>query len=396
MNATGAVVFLPREGSGRTRMLEELLFDPAALWLAEALKAAGVERFFVVCHADDRAGAEACFPPDTEFVSGSEDAVEQLVAFLSAQEDRVIVITRPVLLDWRGARQLAGEQIAGALDNRDTGVYRIDAALLARTLGEGVGLEEALREKSDMLGGRSPWFQGASPIRPGWDGRMEAELVARQYGALRLMQSGVRVMDPNNCYVGPRVQVGEGSVILPGTILRGETVVGRNCELGPNTMIRDCTVGDNVTVNASQLNESTVEDGVKIGPFAYIRPNCHVGANVKVGDFVELKNSVIGEGTKISHLTYVGDSDVGSGVNFGCGTVTVNYDGTSKFRTTIGDNAFIGCNTNLVAPVKVGDGAYTAAGSTITDEVPADALAIARARQTVKKLWAARRRARKR
>ncbi len=111
---------------------------------------------------------------------------------------------------------------------------------------------------------------------------------------------------------------------------------------------------------------------MKIGPFAYIRPNCHVGPGVKVGDFVELKNSTIGEGTKISHLTYVGDSDVGGHVNFGCGTVTVNYDGTSKFRTVIGDHAFIGCNTNLVAPVRVGEGAYTAAGSTITDEVPAD------------------------
>lgn len=121
-------------------------------------------------------------------------------------------------------------------------------------------------------------------------------------------------------------------------------------------MVRDCTVGDGVTINASQLNESTIGDGVKIGPFAYIRPNCHVGPGVKVGDFVELKNSTIGEGTKISHLTYVGDSDVGGHVNFGCGTVTVNYDGTSKFRTVIGDHAFIGCNTNLVAPVRVGRG----------------------------------------
>ena len=224
---------------------------------------------------------------------------------------------------------------------------------------------------------------------------MEAELAARQMGAHRLMMAGVRFLAPDQCCIGPRVQVGAGTVVLPGTILRGETVIGRNCEIGPNTMIRDCTVGDNVTVNASQLNESRVDDGVKIGPFAYIRPNCHVGENVKVGDFVELKNSTIGAGTKISHLTYVGDSDVGERVNFGCGTVTVNYDGFTKFRTTIGDDAFIGCNTNLVAPVKVGDGAYTAAGSTITDDVPGDSLAIARTRQTVKKQWAAKRRARR-
>ena len=396
MNATGAVVFLPREGNGPSLMLEELLFDPAARWLAEALRSAGVERFFVVCHSDDREAAAACFPQGTELVTGTtEDALEQLLAFLDNVEGKTVVITKPVLLDWDDAATLVNAENGGVLDNRDTGVYRVDAAALSAALGEGVGLEEALKEKGDKFNSRGVWFQGAYPIRSGWEGRVNAEMAARRFGARRLMTAGVRFLAPDQCCVGPRVQVGEGTVVLPGTILRGETVVGRNCELGPNTVIRDCTVGDGVTVNASQLNESTVDDGVKIGPFAYIRPNCHVGANVKVGDFVELKNSTIGAGTKISHLTYVGDSDVGRRVNFGCGTVTVNYDGAQKFRTTIGDDAFIGCNTNLVAPVKVGDGAYTAAGSTITDEVPADSLAIARTRQTVKKQWAAKRRARR-
>ena len=397
MSETGAVIFLPREGNGGSLMLQDLLFDPAARWLAQALSDAGVERFFVVCHSDDREKAQACFPDGAEFVTGvSQDAVEQLVAFLNGLEGKVVVITRPVLLDWQEARQLVSEQNAGALDTKDTGMYRMDAAALAAALGEGTGLEEALKENADKLGGRSVWFQGGYSIRPGWSGRVEAEMMARQYGAMRLLRAGVRVMDPNTCYVGPRVTVGEGCTLLPGVILRGETVIGPGCEIGPNTMIRDCTVGEDVTVNSSQLNESTVDAGATVGPFAYIRPGCHVGAKVKVGDFVELKNSTIGEGTKISHLTYVGDSDVGSGVNFGCGTVTVNYDGAQKYRTTIGDNAFIGCNTNLVAPVKVGDGAYTAAGSTITDEVPADSLAIARTRQTVKKQWAAKRRARRR
>ena len=168
--------------------------------------------------------------------------------------------------------------------------------------------------------------------------------------------------------------------------------MGRDCSLGPNTLIRDCAIGDSVTVNSSQLNESVVEDEVVIGPFAYIRPHCLLMKKAKVGDFVELKNSTIGEGTKISHLTYVGDTDAGAHINFGCGTVTVNYDGAQKFRTTIGDGAFIGCNTNLVAPVTIGEGAYTAAGSTITEDVPPDSLAIARERQSVKKNWAKRRR----
>lgn len=224
--------------------------------------------------------------------------------------------------------------------------------------------------------------------------QIREEAAARMERAAALMEAGVRVLDPTTVYLDEDVEVGEGTLLLPGTILRGKTVIGKNCEIGPNTMITGCTLGDGVTVNSSQLNESVVEDGVKIGPFAYVRPGCHVGKGVKVGDFVELKNSQIGEGTKISHLTYVGDSDVGGGVNFGCGTVTVNYDGATKFRTTIGDGAFIGCNTNLVAPVKVGDGAYTAAGSTITEDVPADSLAIARSQQVVKKQWAAKRRKR--
>ena len=218
---------------------------------------------------------------------------------------------------------------------------------------------------------------------------------ARLEQVARLMEAGVRVIDPTTVYIDGEVEVGEGTVLLPCTVLEGKTVIGRDCVIGPNAVIRDCTVADGVTVNASQLNESTVDSGAKIGPFAYIRPGCHVGRDVKVGDFVELKNSTVGEGTKISHLTYVGDSDVGAGVNFGCGTVTVNYDGVTKYRTTVGDHAFIGCNTNLVAPVKVGEGAYTAAGSTITDDVPADSLAIARSAQVVKKQWVARRRRRR-
>ena len=396
MEAVGAIVFLPREGNGPSLILEELLFDPAAAWLTGALTGAGVDRFFVVCHADDQAKAEECFPEGTEFVTtGTDDAIERLSAFLAQQPGKVIVVTRPILLSGESAAQLLSDS-AAMLEDRDTGICRIDAEVLTAALAEGTDFESALRAGADRLGARSVWFQGAVSLRGGWEGRMEAELAVRQYGAVRLMRSGVRVMDPNSVYVGPRVRVEPGTVLLPGVILRGNTVVGPNCQIGPNAMITDCRVGAGVTVNASQLNESTVEDGAKIGPFAYIRPHCHVGKEVKVGDFVELKNSVIGDGTKISHLTYVGDSDVGSKVNFGCGTVTVNYDGSAKYRTTIGDNAFIGCNTNLVAPVKVGDGAYTAAGSTITDDVPVDSLAIARSVQVNKKQWAAKRRRRSR
>ena len=200
--------------------------------------------------------------------------------------------------------------------------------------------------------------------------------------------NGVEFFTSHGIVIDPEVKIGRGTQILPGTILRGNTVIGENCVIGPNSMLTDCTVGNGVVFNASQASQSVVEDDAKIGPFTQLRPDSHICKKVKIGDFVEVKNSTIGEGTSISHLTYVGDSDVGRHVNFGCGVVTVNYDGTSKNRTTIGDYAFIGCNTNLVAPVKIGDGAYTAAGSTVTKDVPGGDLAIARARQENKAEWA--------
>ena len=210
-----------------------------------------------------------------------------------------------------------------------------------------------------------------------------------------LLEAGVEMLDPAAVYVEESVTVGEGTLLLPGTILRGNTAVGKNCRLGPNVMLTDCTVGDEVTINASQCEESTIEAGSQIGPYTHIRPHCVVGKGSKIGAFVQLKNCSLGEGTKMAHLTYVGDSDVGDHCNFGCGTVTCNYDGFKKFRTTIGSNVFVGCNTNFVPPVTVGDGAYIAAATTVTEDIPADAMAIGRQRQTVKPGWAAANREKK-
>lgn len=203
----------------------------------------------------------------------------------------------------------------------------------------------------------------------------------------RLADAGVLMMDPSAVYVEETVTVGEGTLLLPGTILRGNTVVGCHCEIGPNTMLVDCTVGDHSTVNTAQCFESSVGAHCEIGPYTHLRAHSVVEDGSKIGAFVQLKNCNLGKGTKMAHLTYVGDADVGDDCNFGCGTVTCNYDGKSKFRTTIGSHCFIGCNTNLVAPITVGDGAYTAAGSTITEDVPPSNLAVARARQTNKSGW---------
>lgn len=221
---------------------------------------------------------------------------------------------------------------------------------------------------------------------------LELNRIAKKAVLEKLMSDGVAVYDDSGIIISPDAEIGRDTVILPGTIIRGKVKIGENCTIGPNSLIDNCVFGDNVVFNASQAYHSTVENGATIGPFAHLRPNSILKAGVHVGDFVEIKNSVIGEGSKVPHLTYVGDSDVGKRVNFGCGSVTVNYDGINKHRTVIGDNVFIGCNTNLVAPVKVSDNVYTAAGSTITKNVPENALAVARSRQSNIEGWVARKR----
>jgi len=201
------------------------------------------------------------------------------------------------------------------------------------------------------------------------------------------MRNGVTINLCDTVIIEDGVEIGTDTVINQNVTIKSGTKIGKKCIIGTGCVLEEAIISDNVDILSSVIIKSSVGENTHVGPFAYIRPNCSVGKNVKVGDFVELKNSNIDEGTKISHLTYVGDSDVGKRVNFGCGTVTVNYDGKNKFRTTIGDDAFIGCNTNLVAPVKLNDGAFTAAGSTITDDVPENNLAIARARQVNKSGW---------
>ena len=202
---------------------------------------------------------------------------------------------------------------------------------------------------------------------------------------------GVTFIDEKTVYIDDTVEIGKGTVIEPNVCIKGNTVIGENVTVGFCSEITDAKIANGVKIKHSVIMNSEIGENTTVGPFAYIRPDCKIGKSVRVGDFVELKNSNIGDGTKISHLTYIGDADVGSGINFGCGTVVVNYDGKTKHRTVIEDNAFIGCNTNLVAPVRVGESAFTAAGSTITEDVPGESLAIARARQVVKEDWVKKR-----
>ena len=190
-----------------------------------------------------------------------------------------------------------------------------------------------------------------------------------------------------NVYIDPEVEIAPGAVILPGCILKGSTKIAAGCVIGPNTLLENTTVGAGSTVNASQCYDSTLGENNKIGPFTHVRAGTVTAEGVHLGAYVETKNANFAEGNTVSHLTYIGDADVGKYCNFGCGTVTCNYDGEGKYRTTIGDYAFIGCNTNLVAPVRVGAHAYTAAGSTVSKDVPDGALGIERGKQTFLPGW---------
>ncbi|MEK4626716.1 MAG: bifunctional UDP-N-acetylglucosamine diphosphorylase/glucosamine-1-phosphate N-acetyltransferase GlmU [Solibacillus sp.] len=195
------------------------------------------------------------------------------------------------------------------------------------------------------------------------------------------MRNGVTIINPATTHISADAIIGSDSVILPGVIIEGTTVIGEDCEIGPNSHIVDSQIGNGTTIHSSVVLNSHVGNETTVGPFAHIRPDSSLGDHVKIGNFVEVKKSTLGNATKVSHLSYIGDAEIGNNVNVGCGSITVNYDGKNKFKTIIEDDVFVGCNSNLVAPVKLGKGSFIAAGSTITKEVPEDALAIARARQ---------------
>jgi bifunctional UDP-N-acetylglucosamine pyrophosphorylase/glucosamine-1-phosphate N-acetyltransferase len=221
----------------------------------------------------------------------------------------------------------------------------------------------------------------------------EVDRVFRERKRAALMDAGVSIQLPETVLIDPEVTAGEDTVIEAGVQLLGKTKIGARCTIRTGSVLIDAVLGDGVTVEPHcVVAQSRLDDGVIIGPFARLRPDNHLKAGARIGNFVELKKSTIGEGTKAMHLTYLGDTKIGTKSNIGAGTITCNYDGFHKFPTSIGNKVFIGSDSALVAPVRIGDGAYVAAGSTITDNVPADALAIARGRQANKPGWASKKR----
>lgn len=209
----------------------------------------------------------------------------------------------------------------------------------------------------------------------------QAEMLMRKRINEKHMTNGVTLIDPHSTYIESDVEIGKDTVIEPNVYLKGSAVIGEDCVIGMNSVIIDSRIGNQSIIQSSTIDQSTLETGVTVGPNAHIRPNSTLKDQVHIGNFVEVKNSILGKGTKSGHLTYIGDADVGEHVNFGCGTIVVNYDGHKKHRSTIGDRAFIGCNVNLISPVVLDHDTFIAAGSTITKDVPEDTLALERAEE---------------
>lgn len=260
-------------------------------------------------------------------------------------------------------------------DNAQGEYYLTDVLTKLNEAGKKVG--GVVTEDSDMVMGINSRRQLA-----------EAESVMRVRILNKLMDAGVTIMDPASTFIEGSVKIGRDTVIYPFTWLEGSTEIGEDCEIGPNVRLTNVEVGNGTHLQFVYGHDCKVCDEVTAGPYVHLRPDTVIGNKVKIGNFVEVKNSNVGTGTKLPHLTYIGDSDIGSGVNMGCGCITVNYDGKKKHRTVIEDNAFVGCNTNLVAPVTVKAGCYIGAGSTITKEVPENSLGIARAKQKNIEGWA--------
>ena len=288
---------------------------------------------------------------------------------------------------------------AATLTECNAGCYAFDGALLAAHIGE-VGCDNAQGEYylPDMLEilkshGHAVRAFHCDDWREGLGVNSRAQLaqltaIARDRINEQLMAAGVTFIDPAQAWIGPDCTIGRDTIVWPQTHLIGTCHVGQNCQLGPNTRLTNTSAGNDCVIDETVAIDTVLENGVDCGPRAYLRPGTHMLDNSKAGTHVEIKKSTIGRGSTVPHLSYIGDTTMGEGVNIGAGSITCNYDGVHKHKSVIGDNVFVGSDTMMVAPAEIGDGALVAAGSVITEPVPADALALGRARQTVIEDWA--------
>ena len=385
MPGRSAILFViddtQKTGLPHPLMLQQVMGAPLLKWLSAALRDSQVGRFFLVCREEYLEQAKACIPDGAELVTAQDENPSDLLhVFLStadeAEED-LLIVAGPVIYapyfastDPGRAPRLANACMASRKE-------------LMQALDGDFSFGSFLKEHTDACTDREGFFSvGSVAELADWQPRLNRQLL------LELAQQGVEIWDYNNCYVEPGVEIGIGTVLMPGVILQGKCTVGYGCVIGPYTQLTNVQVGNHTRIDSSHLEDCAVGSNAQIGPYAHLREGTQVSAGAKVGAFVELKQTQVGEGSQIPHLAYLGDATVGSEVNVGCGVVTANFDRRDKSATQIGDRAFVGCNTVLVAPVSVGKGAYVAAGSTITEDVPAQALGIARAHQSNRKEWA--------
>lgn len=381
MTERSAVIFIP-DDTAKTGLSAPLFLcraagSPLLLWLTCELARHGIRRAFLICPAGVLPQALSCFPEEIRVtVSGAEEVPDALHVFLSTADESetdVTVVTAPVAL-------LPGETAAG---NAPTGVCLAPRLSLMSYLDTGLPLSAFFRESGVRCTASDGFFRIDSPEQLQRTGPLLSRNAAR-----RLMREGVEIWDETQCWLSPQARAGAGTVLLPGTVLQGNTVIGKNCVIGPDTRLIDCTVGDGAVAESTRAEKCEIGENACAGPFAHLRPGTVLKAGAKAGAFTELKNTVLGESSAVPHLSYLGDCEVGDGANIGCGTVTANFDRAEKHRTQIGSRAFVGCGTTLVAPVEIGSGAYIGAGSVITENVPPEALGIARSRQTVRRDWA--------
>ena len=452
MDTSCAVILAAGDGkrmkSKSPKVLCEVLFKPMISWVADAVRGAGIESCCVVVSPHGEGEISPILPKGFTTALQAERLGTGHAAFMAADFIRRGGFS-DVLVLYGDAPFFSSEDIARGLEVHKAQNNHVTAysALLDNPYGYGriVQQDSTLRiiEEKDadpatkqikQINAGTYWFNAAFLLeffermdcsnaqgeyyltdsvgyasQTGKDAGIFAVEASHVHGAndragLSLLndiarrkiisghlEAGVNIPFADGIIIGPDVQIGADTTILLGSILRGKTTIGEDCEIGPDTMLTNARIGAGCLIRSSQIEKSCVEDNARIGPWCNIRPDCAVGSKARIGNFVELKNSNIGAGTSVAHLTYIGDSDVGAGCNFGCGVVTANYDGKDKHRTVVGDHCFIGCNCNLVPPVKMGNRVYAATGTTVTEDVPDGSLVIGRVRQEVKKGWADKR-----
>lgn len=456
MSVAAALILAAGKGtrmkSGLVKVLHELAGMPMLGWPLSAARQAGAGRIVVVAghqadlvqqsfssdagialalqeeqlgtgHAvscamgqlDGLSGSVLILCGDTPLLTG--DTLRRLTEAHAAASVAVTVLTarfaRPfgygrIVRDADGrVRRIVEQKDAAptelAIDEVNSGIYCMDLAFLRAHIGR-LGSENAQKEYylTDLVGIAVAEHAGCAAVMVddseeimGVNDRVQLAYAARllrQRINRQVMLSGVTLVDPEQTYIDAGVQIGPDTTIWPGSVLRGQTVIGAGCTLESNVQITDCTLADQVTIKAgSILSDAVVGEKAAVGPMAHLRPGSVLGAQVKIGNFVETKKIVMGAGSKASHLTYLGDAEIGSDVNIGCGTITCNYDGKNKHKTVIGDRVFVGSDVQLVAPVRVGAGALIAAGTTVTADVPPDSLAISRTPQVNKEGWCLKR-----